>query len=378
MMINKRIEGLYIHIPFCDAICSYCDFYKMRAKDELKEKYIKYLIKEIYLKKEYLPDIKTIYIGGGTPSSLNHNLLEKLFTELKNLIDFNNIIEFTIEANPCDINEDFINLIKINHITRLSLGVQSFDNNVLKQLGRQHDSHRAIESLKLLKQLNFNNVNIDLIYGVKSDTFTRVRKDIKVAKKLGVKHFSIYSLIIEQKTLLAHLESKGKFTRLDDANDSKIYYKMVKYLKRHKYHQYEVSNFCLENYQSIHNLIYWNNNYFLGLGPSASYYYNETRYTNINNLEQYFVGIDQEKLNFLEESKLSLSEQMTDEILMGFRKVQGLNILEFERKYNKDVFEVFPKIYDLINQGLIKQKKEYLFVSQDKLFILNAILVAIM
>lgn len=372
------IEGLYIHIPFCDNICSYCDFYKMRAKDELKEKFIYYLIKELHLKKEYLLDLKTIYIGGGTPSSLNHHLLEQLFIELTNLINFNQIQEFTIEANPCDINQGFIDLIKKYHLNRISLGIQSFDNQALKVLGRTHNHNTAISALKLLKNNQFDNINIDLIYGLKTDSFKRVKKDLQIAKKLGVKHFSIYSLIIEEKTLLSYLQKKGQFKRLDDSNDAKIYYKMVKYLQRHKYYQYEISNFSKQNYKSLHNLIYWHNNHFVGIGPSASYYIGDTRYTNINNLNEYFKGLDEGKLVYLEENRLTDSQKMIEEVLMGFRKTCGIKISDFKMKYNQSIFEAFPKIHELIEEGLINQKNDSLYVPQNKLFLLNAILVAIM
>lgn len=372
------IEGLYIHIPFCHDICSYCDFYKIRAKDELKVKFIHYLIKELKLKKEFYHNLKTIYIGGGTPSSLDHELLEELFKTLHELININNIEEFTIEVNPTDINEKFIHLLKKYQVNRISLGVQSFDSKTLNILGRNHTSNQAIEALKLLQRYQFDNISVDLIYGLQSCNFKRVKKDIDITIKYGVKHFSIYSLIIEDKTYLGYLQKNNQFMRLDDNKDAIIYEQIVRYLKSLDYVQYEVSNFSKEGYQSQHNLIYWNNNNYVGVGPSASYFIGNTRYTNINHLNKYFAGIDSSVLCFLEKIDLNKEQMMLDEIMMGLRKTTGINKGNFFKKYQVSVLEAFPKLKNLIKEGIIIEEENYIYVKNDKLFILNAILVAIM
>lgn len=372
------IEGLYIHIPFCNVICSYCDFYKMRAKSIVKEQLVDYLIEELYLKREYLNDLQTIYIGGGTPSSLDHNLLEKLFKSLDSLIDSTKIKEFTIEANPNDININFINLIKKYKINRLSLGIQSFDRQTLQILGRNHTEEEAINALSLLQKENFPNVNIDLIYGLQTDTFARVKNDIDIAIKYNVKHFSIYSLIVEEKTLFGYLSKKNQFQRLDDLIDAKIYEQLVDYLQINGYLQYEVSNFAKIGYQSIHNLIYWNNNHYIAVGPSASYFIDNTRYTNINNLQKYFDGVKNKDLCFLEKRHITKEDQMIEEVIMGFRKVEGINKKVFYKKYGISILEAFPKINNLIRKGIIIDNNDFVHVRKDKLFVLNAILVSIL
>ena len=199
------VKALYIHIPFCRSICSYCDFYKMVAKDSLKEKYIDYLLKEIHSKRSEFGDLKTIYVGGGTPSSLNFALLEKLFNGLQECVPFEQIEEFTLEANPNDINPDLLEILSKYGVNRISLGVQSFNKLKLRVLKRGHSRQDVKKAMLLLNDYGFDNVSVDLIFGVGEENYRIVRHDLDLAIRYGAKHLSPYTLIVEEKTILHKL-----------------------------------------------------------------------------------------------------------------------------------------------------------------------------
>lgn len=378
-----KIESLYIHIPFCDHICVYCDFYKMIAKDNEKAKYIDYLIKELELKKELLNNIKTIYIGGGTPSNLNHQLLIALFDALNKFINLKNLSEFTIECNPIDVTEELVLILKKYNINRVSLGVQSFNNKKLEFLNRNHNREVAIKAIKILQDNGINNINCDFIYGLDiknkfSDNINTIKDDLDIAIKLQIPHISCYTLIIEDKTILTKFIKENKYQIMDDDLEADLYDFINNYLKKYQFDHYEISNYSLSGYQSLHNLTYWNNEYYLGIGANASYYYNNTRYTNINNLKSYYQGIDNGKLNYFEEVKLDISDMMYEEIMLGLRKLKGINKNNFLKKYNCDIISVYNKIPNLLDQGILIDDGENIFVSEDKIYILNDILLQIL
>ena len=372
----KEIEALYIHIPFCNNICTYCDFYKMMAKNDKKSKYIDYLIKELDLRRDHLSNIKTIYIGGGTPTSLNNDLLEKLLKAIEERIDLNKVIEYSIEANPLDLNLDKCNLLNKYHINRVSVGMQSFNDDRLKFLGRTHNKSDAYLAIKNLKKSGIKNINIDLMYGLPNDSFAKFKKDLKLAVKLKVNHISSYALILEEHTMLYNLFKEGKFSELDGDIQANIYYKTNKYLAKNGYNHYEISNYAKSGYESIHNLTYWNNEYYLAIGASGSYYLDNTRYTNINNLKKYYEGIDNNHLEYLEENKLSIKDQMAEEVILGLRKVEGVDLNRFKDKFNISIYEVFGDIInDLVNKKLlVLTNNNHLKIPKDKLFVSNSIM----
>lgn len=396
-MQNRNIKGLYIHIPFCNNICIYCDFYKMISKEESKKEYINYLIKELELKKDLLRDnnnnnsnnsnncnnIETIYIGGGTPSCLSLDDLKKLFSNLAKYLNLNKLSEFTIECNPNDITLPLINLFKEYHVNRISLGVQSFNNQKLKYLNRTHDKNIAINAIKLLKNNGFNNINCDFIYGLEikddfCDNIDLIKEDLDIAINLNVPHISFYSLIIENKTILNKFIKENKYQEMDDDKEADIYDFINEYLKKHHYIHYEVSNYALDNYMSKHNLIYWNNDYYLGLGVNASYYYNNTRYTNINNLKKYYQGIDNLEMIYSEKEQLTIDDVIYEEVMLGLRKLSGINKNNFFNRYNCDIIVKYPKIKKLIDNKILIDDGDNIFVSEDKIYILNDILLEIL
>ncbi len=369
------MKALYIHIPFCNKICTYCDFYKRIAKEELKERYVEYLLKELEMRKDLLGEIETIYIGGGTPSSLNVNLLSRLFLGLKKHINLSKVKEFTFEINPIDVTESLVSLLKENKVNRVSLGVQSLKKKKLKQLGRDHKKRTVKKAMRLLTLNGITNINCDIIFGTTNDKIKVVKKDLKRLIKYGAKHISAYSLQLEEKTILYRLYKQNKFIPVTEDYDSEMFKFINNYLKENGFVHYEVSNFALgDEYKSLHNLVYWNNEHYLGIGAASSYYIGDFRYTNINNLDKYFEGIDKGEICHLEESELVLKEKMFEEVMLGLRKLEGVNKNTFMIKFEQNIEEVYPVINELISKGDLLFDGEFLKVPEEKIFILNNIL----
>ena len=356
------MKSAYIHIPFCKSICSYCDFCKMNYQKEWIEVYLDVLKEEIEEKyaDEYLD---TIYIGGGTPSCLSKEELNKLFDIIK-IFNLNEEYEFTFECNVNDITEELLNILKENQVNRLSIGVESFNNNNLKLIERKHTFEDALTKINLVKNYGFNNINVDLIYALPEETLSTVKKDINQLLKLDIPHISTYSLIIEEHT---KLKIKG-IKEIDQDLDAKMYEYIVKKLTNNNYNHYEISNFAKKGYESRHNLTYWNNEYYYGFGLGAHGYVHGVRYENTRSFHDYLNG------NYiLEENILSKQQIMENELMLGWRKTKGINLNEFFNKYDinlQDVFDIKPllKSKDLI------YKDGNIFINPSKLYVMNEIL----
>lgn len=392
MKKDKKVKSLYIHIPFCDHICIYCDFYKMMSKENDKDIYIKYLIKELIKKKDIYDYnyLETIYIGGGTPSSIKLSLLEDLFKTIENEIDITKIKEYSIECNPKDVTSELVLLLSKYHINRVSLGVQSLNQEKLFFLGRNHNKNDVINAIKLLQDNGIKNISCDLIYGTHFDNKKLLFDDIKELISLDIKHLSCYTLIIENKTILSKFIKNG-YTPLSDDDEADLFNGINDYLKENNLIHYEVSNYCLKGYESLHNLTYWNNEYYYGLGAGASYYFNDYRYTNVKNLKKYYQYVDSLKENinandliFEERNTVNDIQSLTNEIMLGLRKTKGINIDEVNNKYKIDLLDKFPKINFLIKNDLLQidydenEKVNYLSVLEKHLYTLNGIIVEIL
>ena len=348
--------SVYIHIPFCSSICSYCDFCKILKNEKYIDKYLKALEKEI--KTNYKGEkIKTLYIGGGTPSSLSLENLKKLFNILK-IFNLDENCEITFETNSEDLTHEKINFLK-KHINRLSIGVQTFDENIIKMLNRKLN----IDNLKLACQ-TFDNVNIDLMYGFKNQSLNDLKKDLNEIIKLNPKHISTYCLILEPHTKL-YIEN---YKPLDDDKEREMYDFIEKTLKENHYIKYELSNFSKEKYQSRHNLTYWNNDPYYGFGLGASGYINNVRYENTRSLNEYLKG------NYiLEKHKLSLDETIQNEFILGLRKIKGINKAKFYQKYKRDIKEV-PKVKQLLEEELLLEDSNNIYINPKYLYTSNEIL----
>lgn len=352
--------GMYIHIPFCKKICSYCDFCKILYQEKYIDEYLDALEKEI--NDRYKGEkVGSIYIGGGTPSSLKGNDLERLLKMLSKVKRDNNF-EYTIECNVNDINMDFINTIKKYGINRVSVGVESFRESILKILGRVVDLDTIFNNIRLLKQY-FKNISIDLIYGV-NDNKEVIESDIAKFLELDIPHVSCYSLIIEEHTKL--FIDKHKYISEDDE------YLMYKYIKdtlnKHGYKHYEVSNYAKDGYESKHNKIYWHNLSYYGFGLGAVSYIDNFRISNTKNLSKYLCG------EYIQD-KLYEDIQMRKEntIILGLRLIDGIDIDEYNKRYNSDILNksIIKKYIDL---GYLEVVNNHLRCKDEYLYIENKIL----
>ncbi len=357
------IKSVYIHIPFCKNICSYCDFCKFIYNEKWVGAYLTGLNNEI--KDRYMDDpIKTIYIGGGTPSALSIDELKRLF-KIISVFNTNDLEEFTFECNLSDINEGLLEILKNNKVNRLSIGIQSFNKKKLAFMERNADFKDALKKVDLCHQYGFNNINLDLMYAIPGETLKDLKKDLDLFLKLNPTHISTYSLILEDHTKL----SSKNVSYIEEELDYEMFKLISK--KLNSANHYEISNFSILGYESKHNLVYWNNEEYYGFGLGASGYIDDIRYQNTKNLKEYLLG------NYvLEKEILGLKEKMDYEIMLGLRKLKGINILEFKNKYNKDIEEVYNLKQLLKNKDLIK-KKGYIFINPQKIYIMNEILIKI-
>ena len=371
------INSLYIHIPFCDHICIYCDFYKMIAKKQSMEKYFNYLLKELDMKKKYLKELKTIYIGGGTPSCVPIPFLRRLFIKLKELINLNLLTEFTVECNPKDVKKELIDLFKEFNVNRISLGAQSLNDNKLKALNRNHLSNDIYNAICLLKNNNITNISCDLIYGLQNDTYELLEEDILKLIYLDVKHISCYTLIIEEKTILDKMIKHCNYRPLDDDIEAEIYEKITTLLQNKGYKRYEISNYAVEGFESIHNMTYWKNENYIGVGAGASYFIDNIQYKNITNLNKYYEGIDNNNLFYSEKNILSKNDLIYDEIMLKLRMSKGINLDDFYNKFNISLLDICNLDKHLQNGNLILENNN-LFVNPQKMYIVNYILTDIL
>jgi oxygen-independent coproporphyrinogen-3 oxidase len=348
----------------------------MKAKPALKARYIDALCQEIAASAGMLTEIKTVYIGGGTPLSVSAALFMKLLEKLAAYIDLHKLAEFTVEANPNDITPEILPLLRFYGVSRINLGVQSFNAGKLKILGRNHDKKTALAALRLLRESGFSNIGVDIIYGVDhKDSFRKVKADLRRALKAGVTHISLYALILEEKTILMRRLNKGLYIPAPDDRQAEIYYRATRYLKRKGLNRYELSNFARPGFESKHNLVYWNNEHYLGLGAGAAGYLGDIRYVNARNLEAYFGAVNAKKPAYGEHTKLTLLDKMKEEVILGLRKTEGINTRNFSAKYEKNITEVFPVVEELFEKGLLKLRGENLFIPEDKLFLSNEVLI---
>lgn len=370
------MRGIYIHIPFCRKICNYCDFYKMVVSDKFKDEYIDYLIKDLRLSVSLykLDEVDTIYIGGGTPSCLMLESLKKLFDELSSLFDLRRLKEFTIEANPEDLTVDFIKLISEYYVSRISIGVQTFNNKCDSVLGRVTDYEKLSNSVKILNEYNLTNYSFDLIYAVPNTSLDDLEKDIQKLISLKPKHISTYSLILEERTILYHRYLNNEFSTIDESMDRKMYDYILDTLRKYDFNQYEISNYSLPGYESKHNLIYWNSDEYLGIGAGASSFWKNKRFTKIANIKKYYQKIDKKEEPVEEYEVLDKDRLMEDYLMLGLRKINGINILDFSDKFKINIFEKFSKIQELISDGSLIFENNLLRIHPNYIYISNYII----
>lgn len=347
--------SVYIHIPFCTNICSYCDFPKLFKNDKYIEKYLDCLENEI--KDNYKNElVSTLYIGGGTPTCLDLDSLKRLFKIVK-LFRLKSDSEITIEANSEDLTIEKLCLLK-KYVNRLSIGVQTFNTDALKMFNRSLNIKNIKNSFKY-----FDNINIDLIYAYENQKLEDLKYDLEEVIKLKPKHISAYSLIIEPNTKL-YID---KYKKIDEDVDRKMYEYIKKTLKKNGYNQYEISNFCMNGFESKHNLTYWNNEHYFGFGLGASGYIDNYRYENTRSLTSYLKGVCKNDVH-----KLDKNETIQNELILGFRKIKGINKKKFKEKYDIDINDI---VKDLLKKNYLNENKNYVYINPKYIYLSNEILI---
>lgn len=355
--------SVYIHIPFCNSICTYCDFCKIYYNKKYVMRYLDSLRKEI--EERYNDEeVSTIYIGGGTPTCLDDEELKELL-KITKLFNVKDKIEFTIEGNIESITENKLKIMNEYGVNRISIGVQSFNDNVIKLLGRKHNKNEVFSKIKLVKKY-FDNINIDLIYAAYEDTDI-LKEDINNFLFLDIPHISTYSLIIEDNTIL---KIKG-YKNINEDLDYEMYSYIEKTLEENNYIHYEISNYAKKGYESRHNLVYWNNDFYYGFGLSSTSFINNKRRINTKNLTKYLNDnyLDKE---VYEDKKV----RMENEVMLGLRKLSGIDLNNFRYKYNYDLENVF-NIDELIRDGYLIIEDNYLRINKKCIYISNEILLRI-
>lgn len=362
--------GLYIHIPFCQAICTYCDFVKEVAKKDKQSAYVKALNKEILSYSSNTKKIDTIYIGGGTPSHLPLKDLENLLITLHETIDFNHVKEFTIEANPNDVTLELATLLAKYKVNRISLGVQTFNESHLKFLNRKHSNQDVFNAINIFNQVGIENISIDLIFSLINQTISDVKKDLEIALSIKIKHMSYYSLILEERTRLHHLVTLNKVTMNDSDLEGLMYETIMDTLEKTPFNHYEISNFALKGYESRHNLIYWQNHDYIGVGTGAHGLIHGVRYKNITRVKDYIEAIENKKSPVIETYDY---EGLRDAMLMGLRLLKGVNVNTINQTFKVDLFETYPDLTRFIKEGFLAYEEGYLKFTRKGLMLGNYI-----
>ena len=331
--------GIYIHIPFCKQKCFYCDFCSFANKNEMQGKYVETVINEIKNithKEKYT--VTTIYLGGGTPSILNPDYIKSILQEIKSSFEILDDAEITIEINPGTVNEEKLKKYKEYGINRLSIGLQSANDKILKKIGRIHDYKQFEETFFYARKCGFKNINVDLMIGLPTQAVEDVKQTLEKIIQKNPEHISVYSLIIEEGTIIEKLINENKLQLPDEETERIMYWTVVNELKENGYNQYEISNFSKKTYESKHNTNCWKQKQYIGLGTSAHSYLNKKRYSNTNNIEEYIKNIQENNIS----KNITIHEEQTEEstmneyMLLGLRMIQGININEFKQKFKID------------------------------------------
>ncbi len=355
--------SLYIHIPFCKQKCLYCDFPSYSGKENLIDRYIESLNKEIIDKcSDY--KISSIFIGGGTPSYLDEKNLKSLLKTI-NKLNFKDKLEFTVECNPGTLNSDKLNIMKKYNVNRISMGLQSANNNTLKKIGRIHTFEQFKINYEEARKSGFDNINIDIMFGLPNQNLQEWKRTLEESVRLQPDHISAYSLIVEEGTCFYRLYEEDKLNLPSEEEERNMYVYTKEFLKKHGYHQYEISNYSKDNKECFHNKVYWKCNEYLGLGVSASSFVDEKRFKNIDDIEDYIDRIQNNK-DVVEEIHVNdIKDDMEEFMFMGLRLMEGIEISEFKRRFNKEIFEIYYEaIKNNVKKGLLINDSERLYLSE--------------
>lgn len=368
--------SLYIHIPFCAQKCLYCDFPSFARKDHLRKAYIEALNKEIIsLREKYNNlEINTIFIGGGTPSVLEADELECLLKEVAKL-NMAKDIEYSMECNPGNLTEEKLEVMKNYGVNRISMGLQAKQDNLLKGLGRIHNYKTFKENFLLAKKVGFNNINVDLMFGLPNQRLNEWEETLREIISLEPAHISAYSLIIEEGTAFYNLYENDKLKLPTEEEERKMYHLAKKILEENGFNQYEISNYAKEGKECRHNLAYWNMDNWIGVGSATASYINGKRIKNISSVEEYINSINEKGEAVEEIINNSKNDNMEEFMFMGLRKINGIDENEFKKRFSMNINDVYGEILNkYIDEGLLIRDSGRIFLSEKGIEISNIIM----
>ncbi|WP_411683053.1 radical SAM family heme chaperone HemW [Clostridium thailandense] len=371
MLKNKEIS-LYIHIPFCKQKCLYCDFPSFCGKEKLMIEYSKALAKDIESIKDRV--IKTIFIGGGTPTYLSLEGWFNIKKSIEKLIKAEDL-EFTVEGNPGTFTEEKLRFLREMGVNRLSIGLQAWQNHLLDNLGRIHNINEFIDAYQLSRKLGFDNINIDLMFGIPDQNMKDFKETLKNVVNLKPEHISCYSLIIEENTPFCKMYEEEKINLPEEEIEREMYRYAIDFLGKNGYYQYEISNFAKMERECEHNLVYWNLEEYVGCGAGAHSYVDGLRYRKTEIIEEYINDINTNRELKLDVHKNSIKDDMEEFMFMGLRKIEGVSENEFNKRFRKDIFSVYEGVLKkYIGNGMMIREGDKLFLSRRGIEVSNSIM----
>ena len=369
------MAGIYIHIPFCKRRCIYCDFFSTTQSDQ-KSTYVRALCEELRIRKDYLQkeDIETIYLGGGTPSQLSQKELESIFTTIYTIYKVKEDAEITLEANPDDLTPEYVSMLCQLPINRISMGIQTFQENTLKLLHRRHTAQQAVEAFYRCREAGFQNISIDLMYGLPGETLDTWIHDLKQAIDLHPEHISAYHLIYEEGTVLWKLREECQVKEADEDLSVSLFSTLIDMLTQAGYQHYEISNFCLPGLHSQHNSSYWTGKKYLGCGPSAHSYNGVSRQWNVASLDKYMTGISSGQPDF-ELEELDLYTRYNDFVITSIRTCWGMPLSRLQTEYSEELYHYCLRMAKPhLEQGVLQLQDEVLKLTSKGIFVSDGIM----
>ena len=369
------MAGIYLHIPFCKTRCIYCDFYST-TRSEMTDRYVSALCKELKLRKSYLDNepVETIYFGGGTPSQLSKENFEKIFETIEKEYNLAECREITLEANPDDLTPEYIKILASLPFNRISIGIQTFNEQTLRLLKRRHTAGQAISAVKECRMAGFQNISIDLMYGLPGETPESWKADLEEAVSLNVEHISAYHLIYEEGTPLYEMLQKHKVEEVDEDSSVDFFALMIDRLTQTGFQHYEISNFCKPDKYSRHNSSYWTGKKYLGCGPSAHSFNGNTRQWNVSSLDKYIAGIDKGNPDF-EIEELDVTTRYNDFVITSLRTMWGLSLNRLEEEFGTEFKQYcLENAQTYLDSGKLEMRDNTLFLSKEGIFISDGIM----
>ena len=368
--ISDKMAGLYVHIPFCKSRCIYCAFYSTTS-DGMEEKYVSALCRELDLRSDYCSsEWQTVYIGGGTPSTLSQEQLQRLFSH----IDCSHATEVTIECNPDDVTPSFASLLASLPVNRVSMGAQTFDDSRLGFLRRRHNATEVVNAVGTLRDAGIDNISIDLIYGFPGESLKQWDDDITAALSLGVEHLSAYCLSYEEGTPLYRMLKEGKVEESDDELTRAMYYRLIDRLAAAGYEHYEISNFALPGRRALHNSNYWNSTPYMGIGAAAHSYNITSRQWNISDLRKYISEVENGHLPF-ELETLDITERYNDTVMLSLRTCDGIDLANLKSRFGTDFHSyLLRQARQYEESGLLVHEHDRLRLSRNGLYVSDMVI----